>query len=238
MAKMPDECVDLAVVDPPFDLGYWEWVEGWLETIKRLLKPAASIYVFCGIGEKSDSLSRILPIVKELFVFKNLITWKKQQGYGTQRNWMYVREEIVFAVNGPNHIFHPQYTKEIRHKYGFRVDSGELARNYSKSIYKRASNVWTDIKQLSGPFKKTEWLDVCVAQKPEALIERIISASSDKDGLVFDPFMGTGTTAVAALKLGRHFYGCDINPEYVKLANERVEKARLEMAQMELFSEA
>jgi len=53
--------------------------------------------------------------------------------------------------------------------------------------------------------------------------------------LIFDPFMGSGTTAIAALKLGRHFYGCDISPEYVKLANERIAKARLEMAQMELL---
>lgn len=64
-----------------------------------------------------------------------------------------------------------------------------------------------------------------------------IRALSNKSDLIFDPFMGSGTTAVAALKLGRHFYGCDISPEYVKMANERVEKARLEMSQMELFKE-
>lgn len=52
--------------------------------------------------------------------------------------------------------------------------------------------------------------------------------------IVADFYMGLGTTAVAALKLGCHFYGCDISPEYVKLANERVEKVRLEMSQMEL----
>jgi len=52
--------------------------------------------------------------------------------------------------------------------------------------------------------------------------------------IIFDPFMGSGTTAVAALKLGRHFYGCDINPDYVKLANERIEKARLEMSQVKM----
>lgn len=63
---------------------------------------------------------------------------------------------------------------------------------------------------------------------------RIISASSNTRDIIFDPFMGSGTTAVAALKLGRHFYGCDISPEYVKLANDRIAKARLEMAQMEM----
>jgi DNA modification methylase len=71
-------------------------------------------------------------------------------------------------------------------------------------------------------------------QKPEALIEILLRTSMQEGEVVFDPFIGSGTTAVAALKLGRHFYGCDINPEYVRLTNERIEKARLEMSQMEM----
>ena len=67
---------------------------------------------------------------------------------------------------------------------------------------------------------------------PEELPIKILETANSQ--IIFDPFIGSGTTAVAALKLGRHFYGCDINPEYVKLANERIAKARLEMAQMEM----
>ena len=69
-------------------------------------------------------------------------------------------------------------------------------------------------------------------QKPLYIIERLIEIHSNQEDMVFDPFVGSGTTAVAALKLGRHFYGCDINPEYVKMANERIEKARLGMSQL------
>lgn len=72
--------------------------------------------------------------------------------------------------------------------------------------------------------------------KPEALLMRIIEKTSNEGDLVFDPFMGSGTTAVAALRLGRYFYGCDISEEYVKRANGRVEKIRLEMAQMSFLS--
>lgn len=71
-------------------------------------------------------------------------------------------------------------------------------------------------------------------QKPLELIEELILSSSNPGDLVFDPFLGSGTTAVAALKLGRHFYGCDINQTYVDLANQRIEKTRLELSQMEL----
>lgn len=72
---------------------------------------------------------------------------------------------------------------------------------------------------------------------PKRLIRLFVHRANTRDlpePLVFDPCMGMGTTAVAALKLGRHFYGCDINPEYVELANKRVEQARLEMAQTDM----
>lgn len=68
--------------------------------------------------------------------------------------------------------------------------------------------------------------------KPIEWATWLIERASCEGDLVFDPFLGSGTTAVAALKLGRHFYGCDISPEYVELANKRIEKARLEMAQL------
>lgn len=218
MRDIPNACIDLLFADPPYDLGFWDWVKGWVELLPRILKPDASLYICCGIGEKSDSLSQMLPIVKELFTFKNLITWKKQRGYGTQRNWMYTREEIIFAVNGPKYIFNPQYGKEKRHGYGF----ANLKKYPPKSAFKRVSNVWTDISEIT---KKTttEWLRDNVAQKPEALLERIILASSDEGDLVFDPFVGTGTTAIVAKKLKRHYFACDINSDMIAVTNKRLE---------------
>lgn len=67
------------------------------------------------------------------------------------------------------------------------------------------------------------------------MIQHIIIVSDlSKKTIIFDPFLGSGTTAVAAIKTGRHFYGCDINPAYVELANQRIAKARVEMAQLEM----
>ena len=60
--------------------------------------------------------------------------------------------------------------------------------------------------------------------KPEPLIEWIVDGMTDRGDTIFDPFMGSGTTAVAAKKLGRHYFGCDINPEYVEMARQRVAK--------------
>lgn len=64
--------------------------------------------------------------------------------------------------------------------------------------------------------------------------EYLIAKLSDEGDLVLDPFMGSGTTAVAADRLGRRFFGCDINPEYVKMANERIEADRQKRAQLEM----
>jgi methylase of polypeptide subunit release factors len=79
--------------------------------------------------------------------------------------------------------------------------------------------VWTDIYPLASNSNERVGYPT---QKPEALLERIILASSNPGDLVADFFMGSGTTGVAALKLGRRFVGCDVNPEAVRLARERL----------------
>jgi len=70
-------------------------------------------------------------------------------------------------------------------------------------------------------------------QKPLRLLMELLNRYTQEDDLVFDPFMGSGTTAVAAKKLGRHFFGCDINPEYVEMARKRV--AKVDGVQLELI---
>lgn len=72
------------------------------------------------------------------------------------------------------------------------------------------------------------------AEKSPKICERLIEWCSDEGMIVFDPFMGSGTTAISALRLGRHFYGCDVEQEYVNVANKRIEKTRLEISQAEL----
>lgn len=220
LSQLPDGVLDLVICDPPYDLGFWNWVDGWIELACSKLKRSGSIYIFCGIGEKSDSLSRILPLVKKLFTFKNLITWKKLQARGSQRNWMHAREEIILAVSGPDYVFHPQYGKELRAIYSINP------KYPAKSPYKRTTNVWTDIRPIiSGVSKLPENVGY-PSQKPEALLERIIKASSNENDIVADFFCGSGTTLVVAERLRRKWFGCDINPEAVKISQERIEKER------------
>jgi DNA modification methylase len=109
----------------------------------------------------------------------------------------YGTELIVFTKNGI-----PQQVRYLEDAKGAVVD-----------------NVWTEINCLSSQAKERLGYPT---QKPEALLERIILASSNPGDLVADFFMGSGTTGAAALKLERRFIGCDVNPEAVRLARERL----------------
>ena len=84
----------------------------------------------------------------------------------------------------------------------------------------QVGNLWTDIHRLSGPH--TENADY-PTQKPLALLERIVGASSEEGDLVFDPFMGSGTTLVAAKRMGRRYTGCDISADAVAVAKKRLD---------------
>ena len=85
----------------------------------------------------------------------------------------------------------------------------------------QVGNLWTDIHRLSGPHAE---LADYPTQKPTALLERIVGASSAEGDLVLDPFMGSGTTLVVAKRMGRRYMGCDISEDAVNLARRRIEE--------------
>ena len=104
MKELPDECVDLIIADPPYLVTNEKWDrkeifnEDVVKEFYRIAKNSCSIYVWCGIGDKSQSLIRWFPLLSKYFYFKDLITWKKQRGIGMKRGWLYTREEIMWFV--------------------------------------------------------------------------------------------------------------------------------------------
>ena len=102
---IPDNSVDLILTDPPY-VGVvkasWDseevLSENLIKEFYRVMKPSASLYVWCGIGEKSQSLMRWWPLIKKTFHFKDLITWKKRRGIGMRKGWLYTREEVMWWV--------------------------------------------------------------------------------------------------------------------------------------------
>jgi hypothetical protein len=119
---------------------------------------------------------------------------------------------------------------ELEHR--LRCERVPSVRNgkYGKTVFhpdgKNPGDVWGDIKQLTYKSKELVSRELLnTIQKPEKLMERLIKASSNPGDLVFDPFCGAGTVPVVCERLGRRFVACEINPDYCRIAEERMAKA-------------
>jgi len=219
LKQVPDNSVDLIIIDPPYLTTSEDWdktevVTDWLsKELFRVAKDSCSLYVWCGIGEKSQSLIRWYPIFSTDWKFKDLITWKKQRGIGMRKGWLYTREEIMwFVKDNKQFIWNKEEQYDLTDKRLFSLPN-------NKSEYKRWSNVWVDIKEEAGGMKSA---DFHPTQKPIKSLERIIKVHTKKDDVVLDCFMGSGSTALAAKNLNRNFIGMEIYQEYIDIANKRL----------------
>jgi site-specific DNA-methyltransferase (adenine-specific) len=227
LKDISDDSIDLIIIDPPYITTKEKWdqkdiiTEELSKEFYRVLRDTGNFYCWCGIGEKSQSLIRWFPIFLKNFIFKDLITWKKQRGIGMRKGWLYAREEIMwFVKDNGKFIWNKknQCGKEKRQKYGFKTKCN--------SEYKRFTNVWGDIREISltGIFGKQKPKDISLhfTPKPIEAIERLIEVHTNENDLVLDPMMGSGTTGVVCNELKRNFIGIEINPEYFELAKKRI----------------
>jgi len=238
---LPSEFVDLMIIDPPYNLSrnfagmkfkqirdedYLEYLESWFPKLIRFLKPNASLYL-CGDWKNTSALYTVM---NKYLTIMNRITWQREKGRGAAANWKNSMEDIWFAVRDPK-------------KYYFNVEAVKIRRKVL-APYKQDGQPkdWQDTEE--GKFRMTHpsnfWDDITVpywsmpentdhpTQKPEKLIAKLILASCPEVGMVFDPFLGSGTTSVVAKKLGRNYCGIEINREYACWAEKRLEKATVD----------
>lgn len=237
---LPKGFVDLLVVDPPYNLdkdfhgskfshqdedSYSSYTEKWIELVKPLLKPTASIYVCC---DWKTSLVIGNALMKHFFV-QNRITWQREKGRGAKNNWKNSMEDIWFATNSNKYTFNLDAVK-IRKRViapykvnGVPKDWEETENGNFRNTC--PSNFWDDI---SIPYWSMPENTEHPTQKPEKLIAKLILASSNEGDIVFDPFLGSGTTSVTAKKLNRKYIGIEQNPLYCVWAEKRIEMASLD----------
>ena len=234
---LPPESIDLVIADPPYNLTksfnstvfqkrnadeYEAYTRRWLKAVKPLLKKNGSIYVCCD-WESSLIVGRVL---EEFFTVRNRITWQREKGRGAKANWKNNMEDIWFATCSNDYVFNidsvrlrrkviAPYRENGHPKDWIESDKG----NYRDTC---PSNFWDDI---TVPFWSMAENTAHPAQKSEKLIAKIILASSAEKSLVLDPFLGSGTTSVVAKKLGRHYIGIEIDPQYCMWAEKRLEMA-------------
>ena len=238
MDQMPRAFADLLIVDPPYNLAkdyhgnqfqpksfaqYREYTEQWLEKALPLLKPTASIYVCC--DWKSSLI--IGEVLHKRIRVQNRITWQREKGRGAKANWKNGMEDIWFGTLGSKYTFNLNDVM-IRRKViaPYKVDGVPKDWEETEDGNFRntcPSNFWDDI---SIPYWSMPENTAHPTQKPEKLIAKLILASSDQGDVVLDPFGGSGTTAVTAKKLGRHFVTIEQNELYCAWAQKRLEMAK------------
>lgn len=230
----------LAIHDPPYNLvaferrtieEYVEWAKRWIAVTHRILAADACLYVWLG-ADQNDGFQPLADFMIMMrgqpFSARSYITVRNQRGYGTQKNWMAVRQELLYYTKGePGFNVEAEYTDipKILRGYYKKVNgvvTENLERGKSDTI--RAGNVWVDVQQVF--YRMEENVSGCYAQKPLKSIERIIAASSNEHETVVDFFAHSGTTLVAAERMNRRCLTAEIDPIYCEIAIRRLERLR------------
>lgn len=235
---LPDGFVDLLFIDPPYNLTksfngkvfqqkgleeYAQWLDSLMRQFVRLLKPTASIYV-CGDWRSSAAIHYVL---ERYFFVRNRITWERDKGRGAMTNWKNCCEDIWFCTVSEQYVFDIEAVKLRRKVLAPYRNSDGKPRGWEETEagdfrLTYPSNIWTD---LTVPFWSMPENTEHPTQKPEKLLAKILLASTLPGQLVFDPFLGSGTTSVVAKKLGRRYVGVEIDEMYCCLAEKRLELA-------------
>ena len=237
LSLMPEKFIDLLIVDPPYNIDkdfhgnkfkksadgiYEEYTKAWIERALPLLKNTASVYVCCD-WKSSIAIANVL---KRYFIIQNRITWQREKGRGALYNWKNGMEDIWFATMSKDYTFNVEAVKARRKVVApYKVDGKpkdweETDEGNFRNTY--PSNFWDDI---SIPYWSMPENTAHPTQKPEKLLAKLILASSNEKDIVFDPFLGSGSTSVCAKKLGRHYVGIEQNEQYCVWAEKRLEMA-------------
>ncbi len=225
LSKIDQPFADLIFADPPFNIGYKydkyhdkvernnyiAWTKDWMTACKNVLKPVGSFYIAIG----DDYAANVKVIADELgLAMRNWIIWHYTFGQQTKDKFARSHTHIFYFVNDPKNF--------TFNDYAVRVPSDRqliYADKRANPAGKIPDDVWED-SRVCGTFKERTGWHPC--QMPEQLLMRIVAASSNAGDCVLDPFVGSGTTPAAAIKLRRNYVGIEISADYVKKANLRL----------------
>jgi site-specific DNA-methyltransferase (adenine-specific) len=229
MKRIPKNSVDVTFADPPFNLEkkyanyhdkheaeeYLSWCEKWLREMVRITKPTGSIFVH----NIPKWLIYFGSYLNKVAIFRHWIAWDAM-GPPLGKTLLPNHYGILYYVKSEKFKFYDirMLHRRCRSCHWVLQDYGGK-KSQMHRFGPLISDVWTDIHRIRHKKRRDEH----PCQLPIHLLERLLFMSSDEEDIVFDPFIGTGTTAIAAKKLGRKFIGIDIDPKYVEIANRKLE---------------
>lgn len=233
---LPEEPIfDLVVTSPPYDIGkeyehrmpiseYYEWQRRIIRKIYVRLKDTGSLCWQVGNYVDNGKILpldiELAPIFKELGMsLRNRIIWHFGHGLHSKKRFSGRYEVVMWYTKTDNYVFNLDPVR-IPSKYpGKRYfkgpNKGKLSGN---PLGKNPEDVWEIPNVKSNHIEKT----IHPCQFPVGLIERLILSLSNEGSLIFDPFAGVASSGVAALANGRHFWGCEIMPEYIEVGKDRL----------------
>jgi len=232
MSRIPDDSVDVTFADPPFNLEkkynsykdkqsdeeYLSWCKEWLREMVRITKPTGSIFVH----NIPKWLIYFGTYLNKLAIFRHWIAWDAM-GLPLGKTLLPNHYGILYYVKSEKFKFYDirmlhrrcRVCKYVLQDYGGKKDQ-------MHPLGPLVSDVWTDIHRIRHKTRRDEH----PCQLPVHLLERLLLMSTDEGDIVLDPFIGTGTTAIAAKKLGRRFIGIDIDSKYVEITNKKLKQTK------------
>lgn len=220
LKSIQSNSVDLIIADPPYNVGkdygnesdkqdfddYITFTKKWLTECHRILKDDGTIYIFIGFRYISY-LYQIME--KELNMnFINWISWHYTQGVGKTKGFSPRHDDILM------------FSKSA--KYKFNLDDIRIPQKFYRRVNNMRGANPGDVWEISHIHYCQKGRQSHPTQKPEALIERMVLASSNVGDLVIDPFSGSGTTLRVCQQLNRNGIGIELNEEYVVQTNDRL----------------
>lgn len=249
LEALPAESIDLIYADPPFGTGqhrqdyddrwfiageYGEWLALRLKLCGIILKPTGSIYVHCDWR----MAAKIRLLLDKLFIFQNEIVWYHPGGGLSKRRFARKHDTILFYTKSDDYIFNPDavrqpYSPGTLARLKTRLTNRRAGRDYGAVTLNPKGKHPDDVWQIPALAEASKERTGYATQKPLALLERIVKASSNPGDVVLDPFCGSGTTLVAADRLGRRWLGIDNSRQAIKTMVDRLRRLGIRYEQID-----
>jgi len=247
LAQIDGGSVDLVFADPPFNIGYdydlyddrrsrknyLDWSKNWMSAVSNVLKPTGTFWL--AIGDEYAAELKLIAQDEIGFTCRSWVIWYYTFGVNCVRGFSrshthlfhFVKDPDNFTFNGENPALRVPSARQLVYRDARANPNGRLPDNTwifrpqdaPPSGFVTMHDTWY-FARVAGTFKEREGFHGC--QMPEQLLARIIRISSNPQGLVLDPFAGSGTTLAVAKKLGRRWLGIELSGDYVKRIRKRI----------------
>ena len=240
LRELPDGCASLVIADPPYNIGpsfgidkewnrsteWLPWCESWLKECLRVLSNNGQIFVY-GIHHYQCYVQCLLYDLG--MHYRRQIIWHYENGWSRSRKTLSTHyEPLLWFSKSEQYTYHPvrePYKSQERLKHRIIKNGKTWTPNPDGRM---AGDVWK-FPTLAGRRFQDERVDH-PTQKPLSLTDRIVTHFSNPGELVVVPFAGSGTECVSAARNGRRYWGCDLKPEYVEIANGRLNSTEADPA--------